>query len=127
MLTTLGQSGAEQIDLRQVRQIKAQIEGTPVSEAGVVLAQAADDPAVQQFITDAIAVIGGAPHPSGQAGITSNQLNDFAAQVATYLDWHAQGQVQDEPRRSELYPLGDRTANRSHRQSYAVALLRGNL
>ena len=110
MLDRLGLPDASEITLAQVRQIKAQIEGTPISEVGVVLDEAFEDESIRRFVADVIAATGGAPHPSGSAGIAEEPLASFLSQARAYLAWRAAGQVPQGAEASEIMPLGERTA-----------------
>ena len=105
ILASLHEPEARRVTLDQVRSIKAQLEANPVSEGGVVLPAAAEDPDVRQFIEDIVATLGGSPHPSGQTGVTEAQLDAFASQARAYLDWHAEGRVPDGRGRTDVMPL----------------------
>jgi hypothetical protein len=97
------------ITLGEVRQIKAQVEATSVSEAGVVLPSAAQDTDVQQFLTDIVTALGGAPHPSGASGVDEAQLEAFLAESTAYLDWRQRGTRPDQGQTNEVFPLGAET------------------
>lgn len=111
MLASLGAAEAGRISLDQIRRIKSRVENMAVSEAGVALPQATDDPDVRRFMADVIAITAGAPHPSGQPGVGSAQIARFVAQVKAYLDWQARGTSPDDAASSELLPLGARTGD----------------
>ena len=115
MLTRLGRSQAESITLDEVRQIRVQTESMPVSEAGIVLPQAAQDAQIQQFIADAIATAGGVPHPSGGQGIDAAELEEFLAGAAVLVDWHQQGEIPAGAKKTDIMPLGADTP-----RAYAV-------
>ena len=106
MLRSLSQSDAAEISLEQIRRIRSQVESTPVSEAGVVLPTASEDPQISQFITDVLATVGGADHPSGAQGINQAKLDDFLSQTAAFLQWHQQGQIPPDADSSDIMPLG---------------------
>ncbi len=110
MLARLGADDAGEITLEQVRKIKAEVEATPVSGAGVVLPEAAEDPEVRQFIADVVATVGGAPHPGGAVGAAQAQLEQFLAGAQAYLEWRRQGELPPGQSRSEVMPLGEGTA-----------------
>ncbi|KPK86166.1 MAG: hypothetical protein AMJ81_01930 [Phycisphaerae bacterium SM23_33] len=110
ILARLGTPEAEEITLETVRRVKAQVEGTPVSEAGVVLPEAADQPEIRQFITDVVATVGGAPHPGGARGVAKEQLDRFLGDAAAWLEWNERGQIRAGRRSTEIMPLGARTA-----------------
>lgn len=109
MLARLGRDEAGEISLEQVRRIKAQVEGTPVSEAGVVLPEAAKDGEVRQFLADVIAAVGGAPHPGGTEGVGQEQLEAFLSLAAAAVAWHERGLVPPGQDKTDVMPLGERT------------------
>jgi len=106
ILTRQGSPDAKDIALDDVRQVKAQAESTPVSEAGVVLPEAAEAADVRQFIADVVATVGGAPHPSGAKGAGEAELNRFLTEAAAYLDWHDRGVVPPGQDKTDIMPLG---------------------
>ena len=109
MLARLGCADAAEIRLDQVRKIKAEVEGRPVSEAGVVLPEATADESIRQFILDVIASVGGADHPSGRPGVGQEQLDCFLAEAKAYLDWRAQALVPADGEPPPTMPLGEAT------------------
>ena len=110
MLGRLKQKDTGQVTLAQVRQIKSQVESMPVSEAGVVLPEAAKDAEVRQFIADILETVGGVPHPSGTQGIGLAQLEKFLSSAKAYVKWHEQGQIPAKEGKSAIMPLGSGTA-----------------
>ncbi|MFH1731742.1 MAG: hypothetical protein ABIF82_08840 [Planctomycetota bacterium] len=110
MLASLEKPDAAEITLDEVRQIKAKIESTPVSEGGVVLPDASDDDEVKKFIADVIDTVGGAPHPSGAQGVGQAQLGQFLADAKALLDWQAQAVLPDGETRSDIMPFGADTS-----------------
>ena len=106
MLGRLGKPDATAITLDEIRQIKAKIEDTPVSEAGIVLPDAADEPDVRRFIADIVNAVGGAPHPSGEQGVGAAQLDQFLADARALLEWRAQGALPEGQTSSDILPLG---------------------
>ncbi|MHC4563089.1 MAG: hypothetical protein ACYS8X_09990 [Planctomycetota bacterium] len=111
MLTRMGKADTDALTLEQVRQIESEVAGSSVSEAGVVLPEAATDGEIAQFITDIIAAVGGAPHPSGQPGVGEAQLDAFLTDAAAFLDWQQTGQVPPAGQTNDVFPLGDKTAD----------------
>ena len=106
MLARLGTPDAQSITLDQVRRVKSEVEGTPVSEAGVVLPEAAEDPEIGQFITHIIDTVGGRPHASGAQGVGQVELDKFLSEARAYLDWHQVGELAPGQETSEVMPLG---------------------
>ena len=109
ILKSLDEGDAGQITLEQIRQIKAQVESTPVSEAGVVLSEASDDPAIQAFIADAIDATGGSPHPGGRNGLSPTQLDAFIGSAETWLAWRLRGEIPSPGETTDIMPLGPET------------------
>ena len=109
MLARLGCADAAEIRLDQVRKIKAEVEGRPVSEAGVVLPEATADESIRQFILDVIAAVGGADHPSGRPGVGQQQLDCFLAEARAYLQWRAGALVPADGEPPPTMPLGEAT------------------
>ncbi len=66
-------------------------ESRPVSEAGVILPEAAEDNETAEFIRVAIRVTGGVPHPGGSRGIDSESLTQFRQCLHAYLNWSGYG------------------------------------
>ncbi|MDP7162831.1 MAG: hypothetical protein QF577_04435 [Phycisphaerae bacterium] len=109
MLSRLDKPEAKEITLAEIRQIKAEVESMPVSEAGVVLPEAADEADIRQFILDGIAAVGGAPHPSGAQGLGRAQLEAFIEGAKAYLQWHGQGEIPSDSDKTGIMPLGAET------------------
>ena len=123
MLDSLGAPEAGEISLQQIRRIKTQVEGTPVSEAGVVLPGASNDPQVQRMLADIIATVGGTPHPSGANGVNQGEFEEFQAAAKAHLDWLDQGEIPAGAETTEIMPLGATTG-----EAFALyAKLRGKI
>ena len=123
MLARLESADAEEITLSQVRRIKAAVESTPVSEAGVVLPEASREEKVQQFLADVIAAVGGSEHPSGSPGVGAEPLERFLTFAEAAVDWFDRGQMPPGAEKTEIMPLGGET-----RGAYEVlAALRGKI
>ena len=110
LLLQQANEGATHVSLDQVRQVRLQIEGMPVSEAGIVLPQATDDRSIRQFVEDLTATVGGVEHPSGAMGLDEEHLGQFLASAEAYLAWDAQGRASDEHSSTEILPLGPATS-----------------
>lgn len=98
MLTALGPTDTDRITLDQIRQIRARVESETVSEAGVVLPDAAADEDLRGFLEHIVATIGGAPHPGGNTGVDQAHLDAFLKQTRSYLDWLAISDAASEDR-----------------------------
>ena len=115
MLNATSDEEQNELPLATIREVKAKVEARPVSEAGVVLPEAADDDDVSAFIKDAVSIVGGADHPSGKPGLNIEKLDAFNKALGAFLDWRAAGEPDDQAAREALYPLGGDT-----RDSFAL-------
>ncbi len=109
MLDRLEAGDFTRITLAQVRRIKQQVESASVSEAGVVLPEAADDPELHDFLAAIVTATGGAPHPVGQRGVTAALLDQFRTQAEKMLAWRAAGRLPADQLTTAIQPLGDAT------------------
>ena len=108
----LGSTEESRITLDQVRRIKEEEEGRAVSEAGIVLPEAArgdDAAALRQFLSDILATVGGDSHPSGSQGVSRKYLDEFLAETESFLCWLAKTQRVDGEPFSPVMPLGETT------------------
>jgi len=111
------------IALADLRRVRVEVESRPVSEAGVVLPEAAIGESTAQFITDVIMTVGGEPHPSGRMGLTAPKLEQFLAEAAGFLAWQQRGRIPDGQTRTDVLPFGAATAGKFGR----LTPLRGKL
>lgn len=111
ILHQAGVADADKITLEQVRDVKQKVEGTPVSEAGVVLPEASAEAEAREFLVDVLATVGGAAHPSGQQGVGREQLDKFLSDAQAYLDWHTRGEIPEGEKQTEIMPLGADSAS----------------
>ena len=109
MLVRLGDADSGEITLAQVRKIKASAVTTLVSEAGVVLPEAAGNELLSQFCKDVIATVGPADHPTGKPGLGRAQLEDFTSKGRAYLAWRQRGEILSGETKSDVMPLGEKT------------------
>ncbi|MFW6132287.1 MAG: hypothetical protein ACOC8F_00205 [Planctomycetota bacterium] len=103
LLGQLDRPDAGAVSLEDIRRVKAELEARPVSAAGVVLPEAAEDETVRRFLEHVVAVTGSGEHPTGRVGVGAKELDAFLAQATACLDWLAAGDEKD------LRPLGDAT------------------
>jgi hypothetical protein len=115
ILNRLGSTEKLLITLDQVRRIrKKEEEGRAVSEAGIVLPEAAqgdDNAAVRQFLSDILATVGGDSHPSGSKGVSQKHLDQFLAETESFLRWRARAEPADGEPFSPVMPLGEKTSS----------------
>ncbi|MGC9455389.1 MAG: hypothetical protein ACP5HU_11075 [Phycisphaerae bacterium] len=107
VLRAEGNPDGDTVALEQVRRVMAEVERSPVSEAGVVLPTAADDHEVREFLTDIISTVGGAPHPRG-VGVSADKLDEFLSAADGYLRWRQEGELTGGAT-SDVMPLGKDT------------------
>ena len=100
----------ERITLDQVRRIKRAEETRVVSEAGIVLADTAEDESTAVFMDDVVASVGGPPHPSGKIGVTRQKLDQFLSEARGFLDWRQRGLSDQGRSGTRIMPLGEDTS-----------------
>ncbi|HDZ43977.1 MAG TPA: hypothetical protein ENH80_08565, partial [Phycisphaerae bacterium] len=110
MLRRRGAGDDDFLTLDQIRQIKQQVQASSVSEAGVVLPEAAEQPEIRQFLTDIIIAVDGVPHPSDREGVDQETLGRFMAESTAHLAWLEQGRPPADGKTNDIFPLGDQTA-----------------
>lgn len=106
ILANLGKPDAEEISLADVRSTQKILGAAEANGDGIIPPTVADDPEIQQFIKDVIAVAGGETDAGGKAGLTVASLNQFLAEAGAYVAWSERGNSND----AELMPLGADTA-----------------
>lgn len=93
------------LSLEQVRAAKSEAASVSVSEAGVVLEEAAPEDALRAFLRDVIAATGGAAHPSGTRGVDEQTLDAFLQDAVAFTAWHRRRRQEVET----ILPLGEAT------------------
>ncbi len=114
ILNRLGSTEESRITLDQVRRIKKEEEGRAVSEAGIVLPEAAQDDdagALRQFLSDILATVGGDSDPSGSKGVSRKYLDEFLTETESFLCWLVKGERVDGEPFSPVMPLGETTSS----------------
>lgn len=97
------------VTLRQVRAIKHLEEERAVSEAGVVLPEAAESESITFFLEDIMRTVGGEPHPSGRTGVSQAKLDAFITAAKGLLAWRAEGLIPEGESTTPIMPLGEKT------------------
>lgn len=100
----------EAVTLEGVRAARNRLEQKPVSEAGVILPDAAEEETQRKDIEHILSLVEGAPHPSGRPGLNQQVLNTFAQHVNERREWRQRTRETDELGRSLHLPLGEDTA-----------------
>ncbi len=102
ILANLGKASADAISLADVGDTAKIFAGTRFNGDGIVPADAADDPATRQIISEIIAAFGAEPDRSGKPGVNQAKVDAFFAAAAAYLDWTRRADA-------SVMPLGDKT------------------
>lgn len=74
------------VTLAQIREAHRHYERQPVSETGVLLAEAVEG-RLREFVEAVIAATGGKEHPGGGAGLSREQVEHFISRVCAYRLW----------------------------------------
>lgn len=99
------------VSLAKIRKWRTRLEARPVSEAGVVLPEAADREDTRRFLSDLLRVMPGADHPSGKKGVNEATLDAFLATARDRLAWLARAESDEPNQRSGVRPLGADTSS----------------
>lgn len=81
----------ERIGLEHVRRCMDELRMKPLNGDGVIIPEAAEDPAVADYIAGAIRATGGDPDLSGQTGVGAARLAAFQTAIGEYLSWKDRG------------------------------------
>jgi len=109
ILTRTARGESDALTLGEVRSVKAEVAGSPVSEAGVVLPEAARDEEIKRFIADLVTAMGGTEHPAGKRGIALADLERFIEDAEAILQWDQAGKLPPGADKTETLPFGDKT------------------
>jgi hypothetical protein len=101
ILANLKKADATAISLADVTDTVKIFGETKLNGDGVIIADAADDPAVQLAIENVIAALGAVTDRSGKPGVDQANLDRFFTETQTLLDWAAKGEAD-----KALTPLG---------------------
>jgi hypothetical protein len=93
ILANLGKSGAPAISLEDVSDTVKIFAETRFNGDGVIIAEAVDDAADQQALTDIITVLGPVTDRSGKPGLDKLKLDQFFAEAQTLSNWAAKGEA----------------------------------
>lgn len=106
--SALEYSGKEKdgISLEEASAYHDLVFAKPFNGDGIIVPASAEDEALKQTLTDAIACEGGAQDRSGEAGIDADGIERFYTAVSDYLAWQEAGQAD----KDNVFPYGDGTA-----------------
>jgi hypothetical protein len=99
----------EVLTLETLRNARTRLEQKPVSEAGVILPDAAETPEQRRDIEQVLSLVEGAEHPSGNKGLSKEVLTTFGENIARRLAWEQQTLETDDLGRSVILPLAEAT------------------
>lgn len=106
VLESMGKSGSASISVAEATEGRTLFEQRPFNGDGVVIPDAAQDPAVQKAAADVVTCLGGTLDRSGKQGFTAEQLALFFTEANAYLDWHKKAEGN-----AEIFPLSEATAD----------------
>ena len=95
ILANLGKKGADVISADDASDTARIFSASPLNGDGVIPPEATEDPATQALIKDIIACLGGATDRTGSAGVTSEKVEIFFAELAAYATWIQQSSTKD--------------------------------
>ncbi len=105
ILKSLGKADSTEITIDDMADMERIVAGTRFNGDGVIPADAADDAAIQQVITDVIDCLGSEEDRSGKPGISQEKLDQFFAEALAYSEWQKEALTNART----LCPLGDAT------------------
>ncbi|NQT92569.1 MAG: hypothetical protein HQ559_07400, partial [Lentisphaerae bacterium] len=108
-LRTIGETADDRISLADVRAFLGNLEQQPLNGDGIVVPEAASDPAARQYIEDILAATGGTTDASGRQGVSEEQVAAFHEAAEAYLAWLQRGDLSSAGDASEIMPLGAET------------------
>jgi hypothetical protein len=106
ILGNLGKPNATEITLADTADTVKIFAQTAFNGDGIIVAEAAEDPALRTLIADIIATQGGLADRSGKPGIDQAKVDAFFAAAAAYDAWAARSEAEA----ATILPLGDATA-----------------
>ncbi|MCQ2119308.1 MAG: hypothetical protein MJY84_05240 [Bacteroidales bacterium] len=106
--SALEYSGKEKdsISLEEASAYHDLVFAKPFNGDGIIVPASAEDEALKQTLTDAIACEGGSQDRCGEAGIDADGIERFYTAVSDCLAWQEAGQADKE----NVFPYGDGTA-----------------
>jgi hypothetical protein len=107
ILKNLGKADATEISLDDTTDTANTIAQERFNGDGVIPADAADDPAVQQAIADIIECLGADEDRSGKPGISQERADQFFSDAQACSDWWKEAETEA----SVILPLGEATAS----------------
>lgn len=107
ILKHLGKADATEISLDDTTDTATTIAQERFNGDGIIPADAADDPAVQQVIADIIDCLGADEDRSGKPGISKEKTDQFFADAQACSDWWSEAETEA----AVILPLGEATSS----------------
>jgi hypothetical protein len=104
ILTNLGKPDSAVITADDMADIETIFSQARFNGDGVLPADAADDPQIEQVIHDIIDCLGGESDRSGKAGVSQEAVDRFFAECETYITWCKESDIE-----KNILPLGENT------------------
>lgn len=109
-LRTLGETADDHISLSQVRAFLGNLQQQPLNGDGIVVPEAAPDPATRQYIEDLLAATEGVADASGRQGVSEASIAAFDEATDGFLSWREKGKIPSGEAGSGVMPLGSETS-----------------
>ena len=109
VIESQAEDSGDTISMAHVTGFTANILSRPLNGDGVIVPEAAGDPAVAGFISDVIACVAATEDAGGKKGITESHLDQFMAAVSGYIEWKMRSEIPSGQTSTPLMPLGEDT------------------
>jgi len=106
VLESAGKAGSASISVAEATEGRKIFEQRSFNGDGVVIPDAAQDPAVQRAAADVVTCLGGTLDRSGKQGFTAAQLELFFTEATAYVEWLKKAEG-----RADIWPLKEATAD----------------
>ncbi|MCK5844492.1 MAG: hypothetical protein KAG97_07275, partial [Victivallales bacterium] len=110
MLANLNAENTSEITLVQTRCRQDILSSGECNGDGVIPVSTLKDAELADFLSDVIAVSGGAPDAGGGEGVTSEIVDKFMSDLNSYLEWIDRGELRDEDERNDILTWGADTS-----------------
>ncbi|NOY75595.1 MAG: hypothetical protein GXP32_07365, partial [Kiritimatiellaeota bacterium] len=111
MLSNLNADDSNTISVGQTRCRQDILSSGECNGDGVIPASSIKDAKLAEFVTDVVAVSGGAPDAGGGVGVTAEIVDKFMSDLNAYLDWNAKGELKDGEEENNVLAWGEDTAS----------------
>ena len=97
------------ISLEQTRNSQQILSSAKGNGDGVITPESLEDEKTIQLINNIMQTVGSADDASGQKGITAELLEKFMAEANAYIQWHDQGTLKKDEKKSPIMIRGEKT------------------